>query len=329
MPPRPFVNDALWRCLCPGFPANASLSAITRVIRTPVWRSCPPKPNSIQPLRAYSQSVASSPYDDAFFSQASAPSFGSGDIANPHPPRNPGNKLPLARLPTYILYEHLRDAGAKGHFDEVMKLCRMLMKDRGESLNKDMYNAVLHSFVSVTNGTAGKLRKVLTEMGFWADTSDAFDGLARIELDARGCECVLEVLAVHPDYLLRTEILDYMKSRWFTLSGRAQNFVVAGMLRERNFEQALETLEGMVSKKTRVEGWLFDEAMWMLLEYGEVEEAFYVLSLKDSTQRSTTGTGSAKLSSALWGAMLDAAAQRQLVSHIDLFRCIYADSSTA
>jgi hypothetical protein len=23
MPPRPFVNDGLWRCLCPGFPSNA------------------------------------------------------------------------------------------------------------------------------------------------------------------------------------------------------------------------------------------------------------------------------------------------------------------
>jgi pentatricopeptide repeat protein len=318
MPPRPFVNDALWRCLCPGFPVNASLPAIARVTCAPVLRTRPPKRTSVQQQRTYSQPFTSSPSNDAFFPQTSAPSFGSGDIVDPFPRREPGEKLPLARLPTRILYEHLRDAGAKGNFDEVLNICRVLMKDRGEPLNKDMYNGVLHSFVSVTNGTAGKARKVLDEMGFWEDDRDAFSGPAKIELDARGCECMLEVLAIHPDYLLRMEILDYMKSRWFTLSGRAQNFVVAGMLRERNFEQALETLEEMMRKKIRVESWLFDEAMWMLLEYGEVEEAFYVLNLKDSIQRNTADTGSAKLSHALWGALLDAAAQRQLVSEIYL-----------
>jgi hypothetical protein len=89
------------------------------------------------------------------------------------------------------------------------------------------------------------------------------------------------------------------------------------MLRERNFEHALEMLEDMIGKKVRVENWLLDEAMWMLLEYGEVEEAFHVLSLKDQIQRGVNGMGSAKLSSALWGALLDHGARRQLVSDIN------------
>jgi pentatricopeptide repeat protein len=208
----------------------------------------------------------------------------------------------------------LRDAGAKGKHDEVLSICRVLVKDRGEALNKEMYNAVLHSFVSAVNGTAGKVRKVLDEMGFWAESSSGYGGQAKTDLDARGCECVLEVLAVHPDYLLRTEILEYMKTRWLPLSPRGQNFVVAGMLRERNFEHALDMLEHMIGKKVRVESWLLDEAMWILLEFGEVEEAFHILSLKDQLQRGVNGTGSAKLSSALWGALLDHGAQRQLVS---------------
>jgi pentatricopeptide repeat protein len=226
--------------------------------------------------------------------------------------------VPLAQLPTNILYEHLRDEGAKGHWDDVFNICRVLIKDRGEAPNKEMYTGILHSFVSSTNGTVGKVRKVLDEMGFWAE--DASGGKA--ELDARGCECVLEVLAVHPDYLLRNEILEYMKARWFTLSDRGHNFVVAGMLRERHFEHALETLEEMIRKQVRVESWLFDKALWMLLEFGEVEEAFYVLSLKQELQSAGTGTGSAKLSSALWGALLDAAAQRQLV-RIPCFSAIF------
>lgn len=312
MPPRPFVNDALWRCLCPGFPANASVSTIARITPASALRNRPHKVHPARQLRAYSQSIASSPYGDDFFSQANAPSFGSRVAPQPGDAKR-GNKPSLAQLPTYLLYEHLRDEGAKGHFDEVFNICRVLVKDRGESPNKEMYNGILHSFVSPSNGTAGKVRKVLDEMGFWADNSTAEGGQAKVELDARGCECVLEVLAVHPDYLLRSEILEYMKDRWFPLSPRGQNFVVAGMLRERNFEQALETLDDMITKKIKVESWLFDKAMWILLEFGEVEEAFYVLSLKDGIQRRSNGMGSARLSSALWGALLDAAARTHLV----------------
>jgi pentatricopeptide repeat protein len=316
MPPRPFVNDALWRCLCPGFPPSASLSAAARIssASTHALRNRSQKRNTVQPLRAYNQASAPSSYNGAFPSPTSAPSFDPHNTQQARSSRNTRDKLPLAQLPTNILYEHVRNAGAKGNFDEVMNICRVLVKDRGEPLNKDMYNGILHSFVSANNGTAGKVRKVLDEMGFWADSGRNLGSQVKIDLDARGCECVLEVLAVHPDYLLRTEILEYMKSRWFTLSDRGQNFVVAGMMRERNFEQALETMEEMQRKDTRIESWLIDKTIWMLLEFGEVEEAFYVLSIKHAVQRQSNAAGSVKLSSALWGALLDAAAQRQLVS---------------
>lgn len=313
MPPRPFVNDALWRCLCPAFPANVSTKSLSRLGATIALRNGSSKHTSNSQSRAYNQSTSPAPSREPFpsFTQQHAPSFSAPE---PHKPRtrNQAGKVPLTQLPTNILYEHLRNEGAKGHWDEVFSICRVLVKDRGEVPNKEMYTAILHSFVSSSNGTAGKVRKVLSEMGFWAD-ADSLSGHPRIELDARGCECVLEVLAVHPDYLLRSEILEHMRSRWFTLTDRGHNFVVAGMLRERHFEHALETMEDMIKKKIRIEPWLFDKAMWILLEFGEVEEAFHVLHLKDGLQRIGTGTGSANLSSALWGALLDAAAHKQLV----------------
>jgi hypothetical protein len=283
-------------------------------------RNTPRKDGATHPnrqLRAYNSSTASSATNESFFSQPGAVATGFqpfGEQLRPTQPRNPGDKPPLVQLPTYILYEHARAEGAKGHFDEVMKICRVLIKERGEQPNKDMYTAVLHSFVSCTHGTAGKVRKVLEEMGFFAGADTSSSGRPRIELDAWGCECVLEVLAVHPDYLLREEILQHMKARWFTLSDRGRNFVIAGMLRERHFEHALDSMEAMVRKQARVENWLFDKAIWMLLEFGEVEEAFYVLSLKEGVQRTSNGTGTVKLSDALWGTLLDAAAQKQLVS---------------
>lgn len=195
-----------------------------------------------------------------------------------------------------------------------MNICRVLVKDRGEQPNREMYTALLHSFVDCKEGTAGKVRKVLEEMGFWHER-DALDSeYPKIELDGRACECVLEVLAVHPDYLLRSDILEYMKSRWLPLSARGQNYVVAGLLRERHFEQALDMMEDMVKNNTRVENWVLDVAMWILLEFKEVEEAFYVLGLKETMQSKSSVAGAVRVSDALWGALLDAAAQRQLVS---------------
>jgi len=311
MPPRPFVNDALWRCICPGFPANASPLAVVRTCRAIKLRNGPREAAAACQLRTYNQSTAPWSHSGAFFSQADTPSFASRKAPPSHTPRTAGARPPLAQLPTHILYEHLREEGAKGNFDEVFNICRVLVKDRDELPNKEMYNAILHSFASNSNGTAGKVRKVLDEMGFWAE-EDGMNGQTKIELDARGCECVLEALAVHPDYLLRAEILEYMKTRWFPLTPRGEHFVVAGMLRERHFEHALDMLENMANRQVRIEDWLFHKAMWMLLEYGEVEEAFYVLHLKNSVRRQSQGLQPCRLSSALWTALLDAASRQQL-----------------
>lgn len=325
MHPRPFVNDALWRTLCPGFAPNALLGRATsrRAIVAVHNRALPPPVcRTIRCERAYHSSTPTLSPNKASISPASpAPSFTQSGATLKQRGRRASKKPghgPLVQLPTHILYEHLRDAGAKGDFDKVLDISRILVKDRGEQPNKDMYNAVLHSCVSVTTGSAGKLRKVLEEMGFWNDANDVATQSQPIELDARGCECVLEALAVHPDYLLRTEILQYMRSRWFALSDRGHNFVVAGLLRERLFEQALETLEQMVLKKIRTEDWLFDQALWTLLEFSEVEEAFLVLGLKDEVRRQTGRLRDVSLNSALWNALLDAAGQKQLYEQTSL-----------
>ena len=116
-----------------------------------------------------------------------------------------------------------------------------------------------------------------------------------------------QALAVHPDYLLRSEILEYMQERWFTLSDRGHNFVVAGLLRDRLFEQALEKLDRMVQQHVYVAPWLFDQAMYLLLDYGETEEAFQLLLLR----RNTTDQS---ISAPLWLHLIEQASQKHLVS---------------
>jgi pentatricopeptide repeat protein len=197
-----------------------------------------------------------------------------------------------------VLYDRLRVDGAAGKCDEVLNIIRILIKDRGERPNTQMYSAILHSYANSEKATGRRIRMVLQEM--------QENG---VELDGRGAECVLEALAVHPDYLLRTDVLRYMKERWFNLSDRGHNFVVAGLLRDRAFEQALEKLEDMVRQRIKVEVWLWDKTIWMLLEFGEVEEAFYVLSLRQGL-----GGPAAKLSKVMWLQLLDTAAKKHLVS---------------
>lgn len=316
MPPRSFVNDALWRCLCPGFPANATTAQLARAAAPTTLRNSQSKRSNTRPQcqkRGYS-AAASAPSTTPFFAQPHVPAATSRRHALDRPARRAPEKPALVHLPTHILYEDLRLEGSKGRFEEVMKICNVLVKDRGQRPDQHMYAAILHSFTSSVGGTAGKVRKVLEEMGFWADSAESNGGV-KVELDVRGCENALEALAVHPDYLLRAEILAYMKEKWFTLSDRGHNFVVAGLLRERLFEQAMDMLEDMCRKKVRVEDWVFSEAMWLLLEFGEVEEAFYVLGLKESISSGSTAGAAygVKLSNALWGAMLDAAAKYHLV----------------
>lgn len=312
MPPRPFVNDALWRCLCPGFPTNAATARIVRAAAPTTLRASKSRPQCQSRTYSAAAPAASAP---PFFAQPHVPPPSTRAQSKPRTARSPPKeKTALVHLPTHILYEDLRVQGAKGHFDEVVRICNVLIQDRGQAPDKEMYAAMLHSFVSSTEGTAGKVRKVLEEMGFFSDGAD-MHGAVKVDLDVRGCENVLEALSVHPDYLLRTEVLEYMREKWFTLSDRAHGFVVAGLLRDRLFEQALEMLEDMCRKKIRVEEWVWSEAMWSLLEFGEVEEAFYVLGLKESVLGSEAAGAAygVKLSNALWGAMLDAAAKQQMV----------------
>jgi hypothetical protein len=340
MPPRPFVNDALWRCLCPGFPSNARLlpratTAAGKATQYPRTKPCdqsrPYRVYDTPPAHEWDTEIRSSKFQwsrtrssdtrssdtrssDSTHQWQLKPSATIGYTANRKEARALNRTVSLARQPTATLYELLRIEGAKGQYDAVLHIINVLIRDREERPNKDMYVAILHSFVSSENGTAGKVRKVLEEMGFWEDDGWSMNGVGKIDLDHKGCEVVLEALAVHPDYLLRNEILEHMKARWYTLSPRTHNFVVAGLLRDRLFEQALEKLDDMAQNDIKIEKWLLDKAMWMLLEFGQTEEAFHVLSLRHNLQSKEINNRYLKPSSALLGAMLDAAGREQLVS---------------
>lgn len=296
MPTRPIANDALWRCLCPSFspPGLAHRSFVRRQPQQQLARRCGSAQRSTlsTPARHYTYTAVDrrDPPNAATPGLPYRSNSALGHSASLRQQAKDGAS-PLVLLPTLELYERLRIDAAAGRHDDVMNIIRILIRDRRERPNVRLYAALLHSFVNTEKGTAGKIRKVLDEMAE-----------AGVDLDAGGCHAVLEALAVHPDYLLREEVLTYMKERWFTLSDRAHNMVAAGLLRDRLFEQAIQKIDDMTHQRIKVADWLLDKAIWILLDYGEVDEAWQLLLVRRQSGR----TG---LSQPLCGHFLDVAAR--------------------
>ena len=86
-----------------------------------------------------------------------------------------------------------------------------------------------------------------------------------------------QVLAIHPDYILRIKILQEMKERWFSLSPEGWHNLVVGLLRDRQFELAMDKLEHMRSEQIRIQPWLYDIFTHQLCEADEFDEAFKLL----------------------------------------------------
>lgn len=109
-----------------------------------------------------------------------------------------------------------------------------------------------------------------------------------------------KVLAVHPDYLLREAITEYMRQRWFNLTIDGHHAVVVGLLRERQFEMALNHLDVTASQGIQVESWLYDMAIYMLCDVEEVDEALRIIQQR-------TEAGEQKISKSVWYGLLDVA----------------------
>ena len=148
---------------------------------------------------------------------------------------------------TSSLYSRLKVFAAKGEYYKVREIVVFLVRERREKPSVEHYNALILSNISVTPGAAWRVHELLAEMR-----------QAGLQLDVGTCHAVLKVLAVHPDHLLRADILEYMRSQWMSVSDSGEHDVVAGLLREGLFEQALERLDGMSRQNMRVQGWLLD-----------------------------------------------------------------------
>jgi pentatricopeptide repeat protein len=100
-----------------------------------------------------------------------------------------------------------------------------------------------------------------------------------------------------------------MKDSWVTLIPDGWHNIAIGLLRERQYELALDKLWQMQQEGIRVQPWLYDIFIYVLCEAGELDEALRLLQHREDQ-------GDTDISANVWYYMLDACSSNYHVSII-------------
>ncbi|KAL5316649.1 hypothetical protein ACEPPN_015698 [Leptodophora sp. 'Broadleaf-Isolate-01'] len=158
-------------------------------------------------------------------------------------------------------------------YTKVADLVEYLVCVRGEKPALIHYDSLIRANAD-SMGSAASVRTLLEDMKESAIAPDS--GLYHGALQA---------LAIHPDYILRAEIMQEMKERWLGLSPEGWHSLVVGLIRDRQYEVAMDKLDEMHSDGITVQPWLYDIFMFQLCEAGELDEAFNLLKYRFENSR--------------------------------------------
>ncbi|KAJ5273347.1 hypothetical protein N7478_008472 [Penicillium angulare] len=203
---------------------------------------------------------------------------------------------------TTSLENMLRYITAKDpHVKSTMQVLRALIRDRKVEPHARHYRALILANCDCKFGSPEAVRGLLQEMEE-----------NNITADSGTLHAALKALAVHPDYILRQEILRKLRDRWLTISPDGWHFMVAGYLREHQFELALDQISLMERKGIHIENWLHSMAIYQLCEFDEFDEVYRLMQARVEQGHDMTPE--------LWGHVLAGASQH---SHYDLTRFIW------
>ncbi|KAI6382421.1 hypothetical protein MCOR25_000717 [Pyricularia grisea] len=88
----------------------------------------------------------------------------------------------------------------------------------------------------------------------------------------------LRALANHPDYILRDRILQIMKSRYMELTPDGHVSVVLGLLRDGQYEMAIDKLEEVTREGIEVPTWVYDIFLFVFAELGFHDEVIRIIN---------------------------------------------------
>lgn len=105
---------------------------------------------------------------------------------------------------------------------------------------------------------------------------------------------------MHPDYLQRNTILHTMKQSWIDITSEGRCSIALGLLRDGQYELALDSLEQMAEDKIDIPPWLYDIFIYSLGQLGHVDEAVKLLQ-----RRLQTDEDDGKIPLNVWYFLLD------------------------
>ncbi|KAM0563738.1 hypothetical protein ACHAPJ_001470 [Fusarium lateritium] len=99
----------------------------------------------------------------------------------------------------------------------------------------------------------------------------------KIGYTAELCYSALEALTVHPDYVVRQDIIDIMNRYWFEFTVPAKQSIALGMLRDGQYELALDKLTELIESKDLVDLWVYDVFIVEFGRMGFLDEMLQIL----------------------------------------------------
>ncbi|KAK3353039.1 hypothetical protein B0T25DRAFT_543447 [Lasiosphaeria hispida] len=262
-PPR-IVADGLWRCLCPSIDVAFSAKPVSTPFhptrqatgRKNALRGHRPSHRGYQVRAAYTKNRPQSQDTPLGKAAPSAPEDHTPPLVT---------EETMRRSITSAIYETLKALRRyDGRGATARELVRHLVHDRGERPNIFQADALVAANWGV-GGSAVELSVIIDEMLRLG-----------IEPTRQFCHTALRALAIHPNYIMRNEILGYMKKGGVELSESGRCSVALGMLRDRQFEMAMDYMDQMIRDKLEIPAWVFDIFIYQLGEMNFIDEAFHL-----------------------------------------------------
>ncbi|KAK1988478.1 pentatricopeptide repeat domain-containing protein [Colletotrichum cereale] len=300
------VFDGLWRCLCPSTDAYVAARLLNSPIlprasiatsqrRQPVR---PSRPHTIRTqCRRYSTATSSALRSegdakvfetDETLDENATPGETQHDATPADSAPDPNEQLRAAPLPA--IYEALQVLqGQPKTFQKVAMFITHLVQSRNAELDSKLYEHLVVATADV-EGSAAMLGQLFAEMK-----------QLQLKPTTSICHAALAALAVHPDYLVRNEVLAAMKQSWTEVGIEGQSHNALGLLRDGQFEMALDALEAMIDRHVPIPSWAYDIFIFMFAQHGFIDEAIKLAHSKVHTGSETSLT--------VWYMLLDACAQ--------------------
>ena len=288
--PSPYIGiDGLWNCLRPAFsissPRNSyrlfnSLRTFTKFCRKPLQCPHQAKKRIFQQIRPFGREVAVTK----------------------------GWLRPNQLSAVERLYYELNRQGSKTDFLWVYETVGELIRQHGEAPNRRLFLALILANTNAAHGSITEVMRLLQEMAENGIQPDAaiyhavlkvYVETVALDVKAHGSS---QVLAIHPDYLIRTKVLEEMRQRWFSISNDGWHDLIAGLLRDRQIELALDTFDFIRKEGISTQSWLQDMIVYILCDIEEFDEVLAIM-------RRRASAGDLTISPTLWVYILDTASR--------------------